>query len=334
MKILAKAAMAGLALIVTTAIFLVIALMIPGLGFRDRVLVGAANSGYLTAVTALLSLGADPNSKDRRGRPVIVVAAARGHSQILRTLLDAGASRDAADSSGFGPILMAAREGHANALTVLLQAGANPNQKLLAGNLGLDSSYATVGATVLLWDAVHLRYGVFVYGPRRSADAGDFTPLLLAACNGHSEAADVLASNGADVNGPNSAGLTPLMVASICARPATITVLITRGADVNAEYGVRRFTPIALAATVGCVDCLRILISRGAAVNVRDAVGATPLMWATARGNIDAVRAVVQGGADVYALDKAGRTALQWAQEDRRTAIAQFLIETGSSGRR
>jgi ankyrin repeat protein len=58
-----------------------------------------AAEGVRTA-TLLLEAGADPRSRDDRGRDALMIAAARGHTAMIALLLDHGADLTARDNIG------------------------------------------------------------------------------------------------------------------------------------------------------------------------------------------------------------------------------------------
>ncbi|KAJ3114643.1 hypothetical protein HDU96_001842 [Phlyctochytrium bullatum] len=70
-------------------------------------------------------------------------------------------------------------------------------------------------------------------------------------------------------------------------------------------------TPLHAAATAGQLPTAKLLLSRSAAVDARDATGATPLIRAAAAGRTEMVELLVhRGGADVHAVDARRWSAL------------------------
>ena len=70
------------------------------------------------------------------------------------------------------------------------------------------------------------------------------------------------------------------------------------------------------AALKGQTDIADVLIAKGAAVDVRDASGATPLHLAALKGNVRIATLLLDHGAPVNALDNDGATPLhapRWA---------------------
>ena len=68
-----------------------------------------------------------------------------------------------------------------------------------------------------------------------------------------------------------------------------------------------------------------MLISKGAAVNVKNEEGMTPLHAAVLAGDRDTVALLIAEGADVNARNKSGLTPLSTASEKDEQEIVQLL---------
>ena len=77
---------------------------------------------------------------------------------------------------------------------------------------------------------------------------GAYTPLFLAAQQGHGKVIAALVKAGADVKQPTPTARPPLMVAAASGEVDAVRVLVDAGADVNAKDGVRGQTPLMFAA--------------------------------------------------------------------------------------
>lgn len=114
-----------------------------------------------------------------------------------------------------------------------------------------------------------------------------FAGLFLlhnAAAAGNLRFVELLLSLGADPNEQTTGRHTPLYcVANECKAPtgpSVVQALVNAGADVNAADGVKRCTPLHMAARRGHTAIAEALLACGADINARDTNGDTPLMRA------------------------------------------------------
>jgi hypothetical protein len=90
-------------------------------------LVAAVTIGRATEVRDLLVQGADANTTNAAGRPVLVVASVNGNRRTAMALIAAGADVNGVDGAGASPLMSASAFGHAELVDVLLLAGADVN---------------------------------------------------------------------------------------------------------------------------------------------------------------------------------------------------------------
>jgi len=136
----------------------------------DPLLVIAARNGNVATVDALLAARAKPDVRNAHGDSAMMVAALKGQLDIVRRLRAAGA---ALDGPGWTPLIYAATGGHEPTVTYLLEQGANINATAPNGN----------------------------------------TALMMAIREHRFEIAELLLRRGADVRPRNDAGLTALAYA-------------------------------------------------------------------------------------------------------------------------
>jgi ankyrin repeat protein len=109
-----------------------------------------------------------------------------------------------------------------------------------------------------------------------------------------------------------------------------VRLLLSKGAEVNARQAQGR-TPLFLAAMLGDgVPTMQLLFAKGADPNLAGANGQTPLMMAAARGNVEAMRLLIEKGAEINRRDGAGETALMSACTSGNADAVRFLIEKGA----
>ena len=74
-------------------------------------------------------------------------------------------------------------------------------------------------------------------------------------------------------------------------------LLLENGAEVEVRQDLDDETPLHIAAVVGSVECVKLLLNYGADINVVDEDNNTPLHWACSSGMLDTVKHLVKNGA-------------------------------------
>jgi len=166
------------------------------------------------------------------------------------------------------------------------------------------------------------------------ADANDLdklgqTPLTSAVVGGQPLALQRLLQSHADPNAPmtqgNSQSETPLQYAAEQGNLRIASILISSGAQVN-DGGRTARSPLHYA--VGRLDVMRLLIEKGAAVDARDAEGASPLDDAVWRGSIDAAAILIAHGAKMNEPDtQTGATPINEAAYRGNTEMVRYLLQ-------
>ena len=94
-------------------------------------------------------------------------------------------------------------------------------------------------------------------------------------------------------------------------------LLINRGADVDVCHD-EGSTPLMAAAQGGKTEIVRLLLDSGAKADHQMATkGWTALMLATQWGHVDTARALLECGADRSVRDADGETALDWLERHK-----------------
>ncbi|KAF8542160.1 ankyrin repeat-containing domain protein [Trichophaea hybrida] len=141
-------------------------------------------------------------------------------------------------------------------------------------------------------------------------------PLHAAASNGQTEVAKIFLERGVieDIEARSERWYdkTALDLAAEVGKVDLICLLLEKGADKNctSEEGT---TPVHHAAKYGRSDALRILVQKGADVNVESCEGLTPIHLATQNDQGSILEVLIQMGGDVNATDNEGQTALHHA---------------------
>jgi ankyrin repeat protein len=307
----------------------------------------ASLNGSVAMIGLLLDAGADVNSVDPTGETALMTAVRSGNPDAVKLLLDRGATVDARDPEFQQTALMfAVRENHPAVVRLLIEHGADVNATTRTGEtpefeLGNSRPGFSFGVGIIRggWSERGLRAPI----------PGAMSPLMYAARDGYTEAAEILLANGAAVNQADANGITPMLLATLNNQPALAEYLIRRGADVNASDWYGR-APLWAAVEVRNMDLhnaifengvdresalklIRILLEEGADPNMRtietvpirtwmmsigslswvDFTGQTPFLLASLAGDLTVMRLLLEYGADPHIPTFGGTTALMAA---------------------
>lgn len=227
---------------------------------------------------------ADLEKRDPKGKTPLHLAAEKGEVQIVQALLTKGASLEAADFSGNTALHHAAgcaEDGAANLVAMLLERGAKLEAK---NNTG-------------------------------------WTPLMVAAHYGNSDAVPKFLEAGAQVNATSNNGETALHLACRHFYISSYMLLATLvGRDPNMpEFGNTHFIN-------ECLAVSRSLLQAGAEVNARDSDGETPLFEAIRLSrSAKLVQLLVESGADLTTTSNKGLTPVDFAAFLGKPDLASYL---------
>jgi len=295
----------------------------------------------------------DVSVTDGKGRTALWWAAKQGFSTLAQRLITEGkAVVDASDEVGMTPLGLALLNGHWSTGDLLLAQGASPTRTLKNG--------LPIGFTALvLGDAVCLKRledrGVsFTLSPGNdvnsvevAAEHGNISalsylietrgmspdgnekvrPLVMAVLKKKPAAISFLLEHKAQVNVMDGDGDTPIAVAAFMGNYKLVKQLLDVGADPNLQ-GVNR-TPLETSASSGQLAVMRLLMARGARIDLMGREGMTPLMSAAQRGEIGAMVYLMDKGADPNLATPSGDTALSLARDAEADGCVLMLEEAG-----
>ena len=105
----------------------------------------------------------------------------------------------------------------------------------------------------------------------------------------------------------------------------TLAEWLDGGGDVDMRCGSHNPTLLIGATAVGQEAMVRLLLQRGASVNLQDSGGCTALMWAAVKGYTTIMQALLDAKADASLKTNNGKTALTCAAKAKQTAAEQLL---------
>lgn len=250
----------------------------------NNLLFEAARKGCVDALAPLAKAGASPAARDRMGNTALALAAKSGRLSFVKALLDAdrpavSGQLERANVDGSTPLVQAALADRIDVAKLLLDAGANA----------------------------------------AAANAHGETALSAAAFNADAALAELLLARGAAPDAADATGKSVIVYAAGRAAARIVEMLLDAEVDPNRRYG-HDLTALMWAA--GHADnasrddglrTVKLLLARGATVDLADDRGRTALMIAAGLDHGAIAQALLAAGADRAKRDKAGKSAADLA---------------------
>nr|TKW05126.1 hypothetical protein SEVIR_7G155700v2 [Setaria viridis] len=189
---------------------------------------GGWKSGFERAVLGAIRSGTIPRSSDRNVFSPLMFAARCGDAAAMEVLLaQPDVDVDEQDLDGCSPILTAAKVGNVEAFRALVFAGANVKLSNKRGETAIGLAQQSKRD---LFEQVMLEFALEKGMP------GGFYALHCASRRGDAAAVrHLVASTGCDVNVPDGDGYTPLMLAAREGHAGVCELLISYGARCDLE---------------------------------------------------------------------------------------------------
>jgi ankyrin repeat protein len=243
----------------------------------------AARSGDVESARLLIAAGADVNDALPDGASALVVAAHSGHGRLAAFLLDTGANPNGA-AVGYTALHAAVLRSDLELVKALLAHGASPNAQLTKGtpvrrnSQDFELPKTLIGATPYLLAAKFLEPDIMRVLAAAGADTllamkDGATPLMAASGLG------IVAPAQDEKRGTDRRGLAILDggIAEPESRVLeTVTAALTLGSDINAVNPAGD-SALHVASAQGYDTVVRLLVERGADLNLRNTRGLTPL---------------------------------------------------------
>ncbi|KAF3933651.1 Ankyrin-1 [Dactylellina cionopaga] len=303
--------------------------------YDDTPLILAAEYGHFAIAELLIDAGAklDAKSKTRPSQTALSLAAKGGHLEVVRLLVEKGANVDANCPAGTATPLMLALEKDKEAVAeLILQSGAN----LEATNRDFETPLI-IAAKRAKYKLVEMMLDL---GANLEAKSKwDQTALFVVAQQGCYVLLELLLAKGAKFDAPDHSSYTPLMKASEREHEEVVYVLLDAGADMEAVSTLSETwgqTALGLAAFCGCESTVRLLVDRGANINVADRTGRTPISLAVNNatdryhwGHNAVVELLMERGADLKLKIEYIETFAWNAAQRGFEATMKLLISNG-----
>lgn len=244
-------------------------------------------------------------------KTALYLACENGFSDIVELLLKKNADATICDSirQGFNvqcysPFTIAAKNGHRSVCQILLASGkVDIESRDTENRTALYAAAANNQASVVQF-LCESKAKVNIHG------RGGFTPLTVAAFDGHVEVIKTLLKYGRELDlemrDKGTFNATPLYHAAFKNHPEVVEVLCKAKAKVNIhESSGRGNTPLTAAASQGYVEVVKSLLEYGDGLNLEMKDGLmsyTPLYFAASNNHLEIVEILCKAGADVNAI--------------------------------
>ncbi|KAF3218272.1 hypothetical protein TWF106_007634 [Orbilia oligospora] len=259
------------------------------------------------------------------GPSPLYTAAQAGFLDVVRQLVRQGMDINSVGGRFGTPLQAAACKGYTDILLFLLKEGADPNLR------GGDYGCALQGASRYGQEAcvkILLKAGVDV-----NATCGEYyTAAHAAAFHGHAHVLKLLADNGADIQilRPRDRA-EPLILAASVGHLAVVELLLSLGADVLTR-DKDECTALDHAAPAGFDEVVKLVIAHDrACLKTSDRLGNTALHYTVAQNFPSVVELLLQNGMDPNFGNHQGRTALHSAIRTGNIEVIETLLRYGAA---
>jgi ankyrin repeat protein len=258
-------------------------------------LMWAAAEGHTDVVAGLVEMGANVDAASRAGFTPLVFAAIKPDLPSMKALLHAGANPNVVLLSGAKPIIVAMQYRHTDAALMLLEGGADIDVRDRGGNTTLHLA-AQMGDMSLVRALLAKHADPNARTPKsmapagargggglgRGGNAGEQTPLMMAARGDHEDVMRALIAAGADPRLKAQDGTTLLMAAAAGGRLKTFTYAYEIDPNVDVVTATGN-TPMHVAVGLNgrtqpeVCEVIQFLADRGAKLDEMNGAGRTPI---------------------------------------------------------
>jgi ankyrin repeat protein len=307
----------------------------PALAAQDlnAALMDAVQAGDAEKVQSLLKAGADPNKRGAEDPIPLILAAANGLTDIAHALVEAGANVNAKQGSGITALMFAATNNHPDIVSYLLDKGADANAKMdeelwTALMSAVSRGFLDVVRALLAKGAEANVKDEFGVTPLMMAALMHDTPVERT-IDLQNDILKLLLAGGADVKAKNKNGLNVFMLATARGQfrrnPQMGEILKKAGGEPDP-----REEQLAEAAGSNQSETVGALLQEGVDPNAVDGHWVSALLRAVESGDLQIVKMLLDRGADVNMENISGDTALGVARVKRSAEVIELLTKAGA----
>ncbi|GAB6032265.1 hypothetical protein CHUAL_010907 [Chamberlinius hualienensis] len=295
-------------------------------------------------------------SKSFYNRTPLHIAVKCGHFEIVKLLVKNKADVLAVDDDGGSPLHEAASNGHLDVLKVLLD-GSNIDKVDVKDNFGRSPFYNAAQNNQIEVAKWLLSRQANINNNEAVAAVGqalNWTPLHIAAYNGHKEMVEFLIVNGSEKDATDTIGRTALDMAinyghfEIAALSAPTERHILKAATAAGKFDIieeifknknddekiammhtviKGWSPLHMASRRGHLKIFEYFVNNGADINLPSDDGSTSLHMACRCGNIDLVKYLIDHKVDLMVVDQEDYSPLHSAAEHGHTQVMKMIVD-------
>ncbi|MBL0725781.1 MAG: ankyrin repeat domain-containing protein [Alphaproteobacteria bacterium] len=278
----------------------------------------------------------NPNYRNKSGSTMLMFAAIAKNVSMVKYLIHRGCDVNAVNYIGETALMLLAAPRYrwmdkeklnTNSIAVarvLIREGAKTNIQSEFGETAL--SYA-----MILRDRKLIKELLDNRADPNIPDDHLTTPLMDAVFNGETDIAKMLISKGASLVDVDYINRSSLVYAILGGSLKSVELTLSEKSNIEDTEDEFGWTPLILAANMGNVNIVKILLNERADINGTGRQKETALMRASFVRNTEVVKILLDNDVDVEAVDRLGKTALMWAAEGGFGEIIEMLIEKGAN---
>jgi ankyrin repeat protein len=279
------------------------------------------HDAVVTTAGILLDAGASIDAADRDGFAPLHTAVRHANLPLVEYLVSRGARHDIRTKRGTTAASMAVIHECGDCLRLLADAGADVDERDEDGSTLLYAAAARGKRDLVV--------SLVAAGARTDASSNGYNAVQIAAWLGHREVVEALLQGPADPNltsEPTKVG-PALNLAVERKHLDVVRVLLENGARWDIPFN--GYTALQRAAWQGEVEMVAAMLDRGVSPDAGSSTHPPPLVLAAERGAIGVVRLLVERGADVN-VSFQGWTALRAARRRSHTDVIAYLGANGA----
>lgn len=288
-------------------------------------LIAASQDGNEDIVWLLLTHGAPTDVEDHRGDSPLQAAITYGYARVAQLLIDHGANVQHTNQDESTPLIEAVKGQKPTIAWLLLENKARLDDQDSSGSTALHHAVLKHDSSIV-WLLATRNANPLI------RDKKGFSVLDLAALSGHASVSWILLDRRSQLkdNKLQREGSTALFHAAKNGHQPVAQLLLSNGIDVDAKDGQGR-TAVAHAIIRKQREMVLFLLGVRASVSIPDQTGATALHHSIrAGGGIETTRMLLEAGVDPDVQDDGGRTALMLAAERGMEEEVRLLLEFGA----